>query len=189
MAPDLNMRLTEHDDRGSYIAISHVWGDCLGNLLENALLCQLKNLASVLSVLGDQKVREIGPIERWFSAQMCLPAKVKRRVYFWMDTLCIPSQTAAENPRLEDGRELEYEKALKYVIEIKDARKQAIKYITPIFSGADQVLVLDSELERLTDAVWQDEEHVAALVLGSKWVQRAWTLEEGSLALRRRFNL
>jgi hypothetical protein len=184
MSPDLSILLTEHDGRGSYIAISHVWSDGLGNPLENALpMCQLKRLGSVLSTLRDQKFHEVGPAERWFGACSSLPGKSKRRVYFWMDTLCIPRQSAAENPRIGDERELGYARAL------KDARTQAIKYITPIFSGAGQVLILDSELERLTNADWQDEEHVAALILGSKWVQRAWTLEEGSLARRCQFKL
>ncbi|XDG01327.1 hypothetical protein ABKA04_000942 [Annulohypoxylon sp. FPYF3050] len=67
------IRFEEYDpkknEKGSYVAISHVWSDGLGNLHQNALpRCQLRRLSDLVKALpGD------------YSAQL-----------FWCDTICIP---------------------------------------------------------------------------------------------------
>jgi len=56
----------------SFVAISHVWSDGLGNLKYNGLpLCQLKNIQ-----------RQVDAIYSQYSA--------KSKTLFWMDTLCVP---------------------------------------------------------------------------------------------------
>ena len=106
----------------------------------------------------------LGPLRRKVKRQ-----KAERRIYFWLDTLCIPTGDETDNPR------------------VKELRMKAIKHITPIFNGTQVVLVLDSELARLGPEHYDDHgrvhnEVLAARVLATKWMQRAWTLEEGSLA-------
>ncbi|KAI0901696.1 hypothetical protein F4806DRAFT_501868 [Annulohypoxylon nitens] len=67
------IRFEEYDPRknekGPYVAISHVWSDGLGNLHQNALpRCQLRRLSDLVKALpGD------------YSARL-----------FWCDTICIP---------------------------------------------------------------------------------------------------
>lgn len=57
------------DDKMSYIAISHVWADGLGNPKANAIpLCQLKVLCRTLQNSTDDKGQNLS---------------------FWLDTLCI----------------------------------------------------------------------------------------------------
>ncbi|KAJ9236796.1 hypothetical protein DTO212C5_238 [Paecilomyces variotii] len=58
----------------SYIAISHVWSDGLGNVERNALpRCQLLHLSSLIRNL---------------------PGKAADTVLFWLDTLCVPPDAA-----------------------------------------------------------------------------------------------
>jgi hypothetical protein len=91
----------------------------------------------------------------------------KKRVYFWMDTLCIPvpvdSQSAEEN---------------------KELKLRAIRHITPIFAGAFSTLVIDKGLEAVNvpNPSLLSGDEFAAIVLSSKWMQRGWTLEEGFLS-------
>ena len=77
---------------------------------------------------------------------------------FWMDTFCIP---VGQPFRL--------------------ARKMAINAMAEIFSGADTVLVLDPELERLPHDTMTSEQSLGH-VLCSSWMSRCWTLLEASLA-------
>jgi len=163
-----------------YFAISHVWSDGLGNAIQNGIRpCQLRRLRDLLQkaeTLYNSKSAGnswerwasrggiVGPIKRIFNRQ-----KSEHRVYFWLDTLCIPTGDERENPR------------------VKELRMKAIKHITPIFDGAQAVLVLDSELAKLGPEHHDEygrihNEVLAARVLATKWMQRAWTLEEGSLA-------
>jgi hypothetical protein len=62
--------VVKHTPNESYLAISHVWSDGLGNPVSNALpFCQIQRLAKVLQGL---------------------PRDGRSTNLFWMDTLCIP---------------------------------------------------------------------------------------------------
>jgi hypothetical protein len=180
---DLDVQVVQCTPYTTYTAISHVWSDGLGNPQSNALLsCQLLRLRKMIfqtyspeySPFHDDsttssRARSAGYWAFWRAMRASKPySKIdKKRVYFWMDTLCIlvpvESRPAEEN---------------------SDLRFRAIKHITPIFAGAFSTLVLDKGLQAVSvprpSQVSGDE--FAALVLSSKWMQRGWTLEEGSLS-------
>lgn len=62
--------LVPWDEDVSYIAISHVWSDGLGNVQDNSLpLCQLRRVSKM--------VREMS-------------GKASNVVLFWLDTICVP---------------------------------------------------------------------------------------------------
>ena len=174
--PDLQMTLEEHDGAKKYAAISHVWSDGLGNPHSNSLpLCQLRRLAQLLLAVQRKEKSKMSMLETWATKWVSgsissLIFKETSRLYFWMDTLCIPSKRGTGS--LEYG---------------KDLKLKAMKMITPITQGADQTLVLDTNLECMTECVqdWRSEEHdeeMVARLLASKWMQRSWTFEEGALA-------
>jgi hypothetical protein len=98
----------------------------------------------------------------------------EQRVYFWMDTLCIPILT-------DSGSEQRN----------KDLKFMAMKHITPIFAGATNTLVLEKGLQAVTlsDPSQLGGDEFAALVLSSKWMQRGWTLEEGTLSMHVVFHM
>lgn len=91
----------------------------------------------------------------------------KKRVFFWMDTLCIPVSSPSEPAEVTAGLKL-----------------RAMKHITPIFTGAFTTLILDNGLQSipLRDCGQVSGDEFAAMVLTSKWMQRGWTLEEGALS-------
>lgn len=61
----------------SYVAISHVWSDGLGNLDRSALPhCQLRRLSRLVQHL---------------------PGEAANMVLFWMDTICCPPDSAGQN--------------------------------------------------------------------------------------------
>lgn len=180
---DRDVQVVECTPYMTYTAISHVWSDGLGNPQSNALpRCQLLRLRKMIfetyffqySPFYDNStisslVRSAGSWAFWKATRSSKPYfKIdKKRVYFWMDTLCIPvpieSQPAEEN---------------------RDLRFRAMKHITPIFAGAFSTLVLDKGLQAVSvpDPSQVSADEFAAIVLSSKWMQRGWTLEEGSLS-------
>ncbi|KAI9667066.1 MAG: hypothetical protein M1831_001243 [Alyxoria varia] len=174
--PDLQMTLEEHDGVGKYVAISHVWSDGLGNPHSNSLpLCQLRRITQLLLAVHRKEKSQMSILERWATRWVSaalgnLISRKTPRLYFWMDTLCIPSRRGTGS--IEYG---------------KDLKLKAMKMITPIIQGADQTLVLDTDLDCMTECVedWRSEEHdeeMVARLLASKWMQRSWTFEEGALA-------
>jgi hypothetical protein len=179
---DLDLKVVRCTPYIKYTAISHVWSDGLGNPISNALpLCQLLRLRQMIfetyfskySPFHDDRTASsrYNSRVRWQKRELLRPGKpyvatCQKRVYFWMDTLCIPisrgSQAAGDD----------------------DLKLRAIKHITPIFAGAFNTLVLDRGLEdtKVPVASQLSGDELATLVLSSKWMQRGWTLEEGSLA-------
>lgn len=166
----------------TYTAISHVWSDGLGNPISNALpLCQLFRLRAMIfqtyfpefSPFYDDRtfLSRHNSRTSWSNWKLSRPGKPyvatdRKRVHFWMDTLCIP---VSRGSQAAEDREL---------------KSRALKHITPIYAGAFNTLVLDRELQDISApaASQVSGDEFAALVFGSKWMQRGWTLEEGSLA-------
>ncbi|KAL9610256.1 MAG: hypothetical protein Q9167_005027 [Letrouitia subvulpina] len=91
----------------------------------------------------------------------------KKRIFFWMDTLCIPVSNEAQVSELD-----------------RDLKFRAMKNITPIFAGAYTTLVLDKGLQsiQIPDSSKIQGDEFAAVIISSNWMQRGWTLEEGSLS-------
>lgn len=76
-------------------------------------------------------------------------------VHFWIDTLCIPV-----------GREAE--------------RRQEIKKMASIYSGAEKVVVLDRSLMQALSKTYREE--VLIRIWKSPWASRLWTLQESRLS-------
>ncbi|KAK4942754.1 hypothetical protein LTR10_017514 [Elasticomyces elasticus] len=187
--PDLNIKVHRFDGSIRYTAISHVWSDGLGNPHENGLPhCQLQRIAGILKNMNEQSKRYFGIHEGQGGTPSILACcnnrgGKSRRVFFWMETLCIPVKARDEfDPSVEE------------------LKIRAIRHITPIFQAANHVLVLDKELEqlqlkspdedRMTPVqIVENEEILTSRILGSKWLQRAWTLEEGALARQLHFKV
>ncbi|KUL87769.1 hypothetical protein ZTR_03146 [Talaromyces verruculosus] len=147
----------------SYVAFSHVWSDGLGNEKENKLLrCQLERLARYLNTAprpeSNVAAGQVGSVD------MRRMNFTYRPQYFWLDTLCIPIRP--KNRRNKDR---------------PDEKDMAIQKITPIFSGASRVMILDYEMEQVSvDTPWRE---IATRFLYCPWMGRCWTLEEGALCL------
>ena len=158
-----------------YTAISHVWSDGLGNRENNGIRrCQLDRIARILKNLKERKDRYAHPGAK-YTKKSILGGGMKNHVYFWLDTLCIPVKVPADS------------------ITVPEAKNLAIRHTTPIFEAADEVLVIDAELQQLalrshddevmtTDETMRNEEYITARILGCKWWQRAWTYSESALA-------
>jgi hypothetical protein len=171
---DLDLKVVRCTPYITYTAISHVWSDGLGNPESNALLrCQLLRLREMIF---QTYFPQFSPFNEdrtfWLKWIHSRPGKPyfkidRKRVYFWMDTLCIPVSTGSQ--ATEENRDLKF---------------RAMKHITPIFAGAFSALVLDRGLQDTSAPVANQVsgDEFASLVLSSKWMQRGWTLEEGSLA-------
>ena len=103
----------------------------------------------------------LGKLQRTFSwidrvRHLCR----KPRTWFWLDTLCIPvgEDTAA-------------------------ARTSSVDRMAAVYSGAQCVLALDSELQKI-EGLKMPEERRLAHILCSSWMTRCWTLHESCLTQR-----
>lgn len=123
--------------------------------------CQLRRLLKFLETLQTNE-SEIAwrRLSKLSSIVRCRPPPCsgKKGVIFWMDVLCIP--VGNENEHL---------------------RTSAIARMTPTYNGADNVLMLDSELLE-TSSHGTPVEEIYARVVKSAWQGRYWTLQEGLLA-------
>ncbi len=178
-----------------YTAISHVWSGGLGNFKKNELpRCQLLHLHDLVLKLRDHKpqVSLAGPKIHWKRLQwdslprwtgirvpilmipnLSLPNLPKtllghlrfpvehpnRRAVFWMDTLCIVDEADS-------------------VIRAKAISKMALTY-----AAAEEVLVLDPELQK-TKLKGLSQEQICAHVSCCAWLTRSWTLQEARLSRR-----
>ena len=173
----------------SYIALSHVWSDGMGNPHDNALpKCQLRRLNQYLQILpfphtgsddaGKQKSDKsdssavnygpmsFGPVFMDTRTLKWNFGRKKDQKLFWLDTLCIP---VSEGLQTQDATLA------------NDAKNRAIDQMALIYSSANQVLVLDFVLLRSRLAVLTREEIVARITF-SAWMGRSWTLQEGALS-------
>ena len=161
---NISLEIIPAQDSGSpsYTAISHVWAGGLGNFTENALPeCQLRHIHANVDNSGpDISLRDPKHTFRFLDAHAAqlynALFRSSKRVY-WLDTLCVPVQSA-------------------------DYRTKAIASMARIYAGASNVLVLDPELQQVTrkSLTTTQLDHVVAC---SPWMARSWTLQEGALAI------
>lgn len=134
-----------------YIAIFHVWSGVLGNSYGNTIpRCQLHRLKHMVADL---------------SSTDCLGGQFRKlshhspgKVFFWLDTLCIPVGHAVEH-----------------------ARRRSIAAMAKIYSRAWRVLVLDPELQGMYFNKTSPELALAH-ILCCAGMCRCWNLQEASLA-------
>lgn len=172
----------------TFIAISHVWSDGLGNPRENSLpFCQLEYMYDLLVDYrwdsGFNQMETMGEMDIPYDDELTkrlltvtssvfkgiLPV-VKplvnnirefrgKPLSIWIDTLCVPLNS-------------------------KNHRKVAIERMERVYAQSAFTLVLDSELVALkhNESTAQDILVRAGL---SGWMRRAWTFQEGVMANRR----
>lgn len=120
-----------------FTAISHVWAGGLGNPEANEMYeCQLLSL---------HMAARSGP-------------SPTSEAYYWIDTLCVPTQN-------------------------KLARKIAIDDMARIYASAKSVRVLDMILQNINVNVL-DPYQAATIIATSPWMTRSWTLQEAALAVK-----
>ena len=155
----------------TYTAISHVWSGGLGNVQGNSLpLCQLEYLDQCISKTTRDGERGLNyekkAHSRDLTGKVCISPlgldnleSSERRgpKLFWMDTLCIPVNQ-----------------------ESSDLRMKAINKMDAVYAHAREVLVLDSEIQRLSIKETHPCELLARLAYSS-WMGRSWTLQEGAI--------
>ncbi|EFQ96978.1 hypothetical protein MGYG_00022 [Nannizzia gypsea CBS 118893] len=178
---DLDLQVHRFTPYIAYTAISHVWSDGLGNPHSNALpRCQLLRLRRIIYESYHSEYSPFYDPERALASVLYLgmqtfPQRSRpsqtfdaKRVYFWMDTFCIPVAVETESDQ--------WSKELKF---------RAMSQITPAFAGAFNTIILDNELQEigLPDPSQISGDEIAAMILSSKWMQRGWTLEEGCLSM------
>ena len=79
------------------------------------------------------------------------------RIFFWMDTLCVPHTP-------------------------NDIYKEALNKMRDVYANSERVLVLDAELMASTADCSYEE--VNMRIKCSTWIRRLWTIQEGVLAKR-----
>jgi hypothetical protein len=118
-----------------YVAFSHVWPDGLGNPKANSLpYCQLERLAGIVNEIGEFSGTTIKDRpENWPELDFLLENLSRRDAYsekrwFWIDTICIPVGST----------------------ELKgELKRKAMNHMSPIYTGASRIVVLDSEIDQL----------------------------------------
>lgn len=144
-----------------YIAISHVWSDGLGNPSQNALSqCVFNLLKHRLKTMpksfNPEQFEAFGIKVDW-PRQSFVRSDSSSIPPFWMDVFSVPVSD-------------------KYLLQ----RNKAVNQMASIYAGAEQVLVLDAELQDHQVATAPALE-VLALIVNSNWMTRSWTLQEGVL--------
>jgi hypothetical protein len=107
-------------------------------------------------------MKEFDPMCKFLQDNKVLESEaVSSETLFWLDTLCIPRD---DDPRI-----------------------LAIQRIKETFADAENVLVIDSEIERIANA--ESFEEILFCINSSTWMQRAWTLEEAVFSSKLLFQL
>ena len=172
------LEVRQADFKLPYTAISHVWSGVLGNPRRNELpQCQLRRFYDQLSICRDKAIlhipynfismfssryRSILPgwirfLTPWLRHSL-VPLKCSDPLVFWMDTLCIPVGDV-----------------------YKPLQRKAIRKMDFIYSGAESILILDSELRNIMGSdmsILQRRVHMMC----SSWMTRCWTYQEARLS-------
>ena len=168
---DWPLRAIAYQPGLTYVAISHVWKDGLGNPVQNSLPgCQFRRLQRVVREMYADK-RERG---RHHDAVMTKFQSIINKNEdirysqdlppIWIDTLCVPVRG-----------------------ELQDVRKKAVKSMQDVYRRSDKVLVLDEELQQMSldKLSWKrplsDRVEFMFRFTMSGWNSRLWTLLEGRL--------
>ncbi|KAK3690338.1 hypothetical protein B0T22DRAFT_537036 [Podospora appendiculata] len=163
---ELHLTIRSRTSIPSYIAISHVWSDGLGNPTATTLpRCQLRRLYEQLRVVPQEpgwahvfspdNLNLLSDIRPGWNPRTLSAAS---SVHFWIDTLCIPPSD-------------------------KPLRQKAIGSMGEVYAGAESVLVLDAGLQTLAHHALPTHE-TSARIAASAWMTRCWTYQEALLARR-----
>jgi hypothetical protein len=201
-----DLQLIPYDGMLQYTAVSHVWSNGMGNDHHNQVFeCQIRRVAEAAANLQEENFRNNfgGPARLaylWIKKAQSYGSEP--RVNVWLDTMCIPARAVELSNLLpvigqmntnggdEDSsdEDTSSESALPpsdpTATERQLLRNMAIRHVTPVFQAAEQVLIIDKEIEKLQNP---SQDLLSAILLGSQWMRRAWTYQEGSSARDCRF--
>ncbi|KAG0652125.1 hypothetical protein D0Z07_0980 [Hyphodiscus hymeniophilus] len=155
-----------------YTAMSHVWSDGWGNPMENSLpLCRVQKLIRDISATYSMPDFDVEPPQGKYHRK----TKHDDRVFFWMDTLCVP--------RTPDHI---YSRASSFTLIIPPGRPvlltSSVIQMRDVYESAERVLVYDAELMSSTSQATYEELNMR--VSCSRWIRRLWTVQEAVLAKR-----
>ncbi|KAL3419615.1 hypothetical protein PVAG01_08113 [Phlyctema vagabunda] len=147
------IELIDSESAPNYIAISHVWADGLGNPNKNEhYTCQMARIMRHC-VAVSKSPNIYSALDGREKDESKNNFKQEDRVYFWLDTLCIPTSA---NPEL---------------------KTKAISKMSIIYQNARKVLVIDASLQQHE---YSEHEKLARLSV-TPWLRRLWTLQEAFL--------
>lgn len=130
--------MTLGSEDGPYVAISHVWADGMGSTAEKGIpTCVVKFLSEAATASFNST-----------------HDTVLDNIPFWIDSLCVPSQS--------------------------DLRRKAIGLMAETYTCAASVVVIDASMRHLSVSDPIQEQLFVMYV--SNWVQRLWTLQEALLS-------
>ena len=180
---NIKLKIREVNFDSLYTAVSHVWSGGLGNpeanemphcqlnrIKQQVLLCQEKARKNqslwneeglVPKLWAHYQKRNPRLLGSWLERLLrngSLHQKPIRPVMFWMDTLCIPV-----------GKEY------------RSLKKKAINKMDFIYSGAENVLVLDPDLQATVSSDTSTLRKSVHMMI-SCWMTRCWTYQEARLA-------
>ncbi|CZR59572.1 uncharacterized protein PAC_09466 [Phialocephala subalpina] len=155
--PTLEVISSTSEPSLEYTAMSHVWTDGWGNPDSNSLpLCRVKKLVSAIAASYEMPDFDL----TWQDPENVKFYRHERhdeRVFFWMDTLCVP-----RGPEHIHAR--------------------AIMQMREVYTHAERVLVFDADLMASTAEASYEELNMR--IRCSRWIRRLWTLQEAVLAKR-----
>jgi hypothetical protein len=136
--------------------MSFRWSDGWGNPIKNSLpLCRVQKLVCLISATYSMPDFDVRIAQgKW--QRLSLP-RHDHRVFFWMDTLCVPRSPV-------------------------DIYKKAINQMRDVYANSERVLVLDAEL--MASQADCSYEEINMRILCSTWIRRFWTIQEAVLAKR-----
>ena len=156
---ELALEVSQFRPGQCYVALSHVWSDGMGNAVTNSLpQCQIRRLKALLDELTWSNGRTWDHFNKGQFSKFWRHFR-GRTVAFWLDTLCIPV----------DRRYKKY-------------RNLAISMMYRIYLSAQDILILDSELQNCSMPSQADEAYLQVFLSG--WMRRLWTLQESVLGRR-----
>ncbi|KAJ9603622.1 hypothetical protein H2200_011808 [Cladophialophora chaetospira] len=176
---DMRLEVIPYTRTCLFTAVSHVWSDRQLGSTKNALpRCQLEHLDSVVGKLP--RTVEHFRLRDWISMRSSSGGDIEPPSHtyqlFWLDTFCIPQDE-----------------------QHADLKRKAIQSMNLIYATAAHTLVFDKGLQ-LFDAGKQPSSlchggrstfyaptnekmlDTLAQICASKWMSRAWTLQEGVLS-------
>lgn len=148
----------------------------VGNAKSNSLFsCQFARLIEHLE--ETEEASAFANIRRWtrLLRKDQLGGPVLR---FWIDVYSIPVVPDKPSDQLSDS-----DRDAKYL------KLKAIGHMTPIYSGAQIVLMLDQSLSAMEIENDHVERDARARIVKSPWMGRCWTLQESALAITLRYQV
>ena len=123
----------------------------------NRLISYLEKTEETKDFIWNRQSRVDDWIPGW--VRHVLLTGAKQSTQYWIDVYCIPLES--------EGLEL---------------KRTAISQMTPIYSGAELVLMIDQTLTAVDCTSNLNEDRIMAKIAKSPWMGRCWTLQESSLA-------